>query len=94
MNELCDENGNCDLFLFRKLNNQWLMLELPLHAWVGSFALVPPEHNGLKELVIAETLSAKESQNTVLQYDGKQYVLKKVYVCRYTNTDVACKEKQ
>jgi hypothetical protein len=93
-NELCDENGNCDLFVFRKVNNKWQIVELPINAWVGSFAFVAPDHNGLKELVVAETISKAESLNTVLQFDGTKYTTSRSYVCRYTSTNVNCQAKE
>lgn len=69
---LCGGTGNCQMWVFRKLNGRWLSLfgtqEAPL---AESFQLGPGISNGVKNLTIVANTSAEAGKRVTYKFDGK-----------------------
>jgi hypothetical protein len=71
---LCGGTGNCQLFIFRKVNDQWVSLfgrdEAPL---AESFEFGPGVTHGIKDLTLATNSSAQSTQRIKYKFDGQIY---------------------
>jgi hypothetical protein len=68
---LCGVTGNCQMWLFRKVNGKWtIVLDDALSA---AFKFAPPKHNGLFELMVMGHGSAASTPLSVLWFDGTKY---------------------
>jgi len=71
---LCGGTGNCQLFIFRKVNDQWVSLfgrdQAPL---AESFGFGPGVTHGVKDLTLATNSSAQPTQRVTYKFDGQIY---------------------
>ena len=70
---LCGATGNCQIWVFRKVNGKWVSLfegDAPL---AEGFQLGPTSTNGIKDFSIAANLSAESAKRTTYKFDGKVY---------------------
>jgi len=71
---LCGGTGNCQIFVFRKVNDKWVSLfgndRAPL---TESFQLGPGVTHGIKDLTVVTNSSAQSSQRVTYKFDGRYY---------------------
>jgi hypothetical protein len=73
-NLLCGGTGNCQTWIFRKVNDKWVPLfkgdEAPI---VESFRLGPHVTAGIKDFAAFANFSAGAGQKVTYKFDGKFY---------------------
>jgi hypothetical protein len=72
-NLLCGGTGNCQIFVFRKVNEQWVPLfqaEAPLG---DAFTFGPETSNGIQDLSVASNQSAEAVHRVRYRFDGQFY---------------------
>ena len=71
---LCGATGNCQVFVFRRVDDKWLALfeseEAPV---VEGFSFGPDEKLGIQDLHTAANISAAQSSHKTYRFDGKFY---------------------
>jgi hypothetical protein len=71
---LCGGTGNCQLFIFRRVNDKWVSLfgddQAPM---ADGFELGPGITHGIKDLTVTTTSSAKSTQRVIYRFDGRHY---------------------
>ena len=71
---LCGGTGNCQLFMLRKVNDEWASLfgdeQAPL---AESFHLGPGVTHGIKDLTVSTNSSAEASKRTIYKFNGQRY---------------------
>ncbi|HEX5235737.1 MAG TPA: hypothetical protein VFW25_10450 [Silvibacterium sp.] len=71
---LCGATGNCQLFVFRKVNDKWVSLfagsEVPV---VEGFRFGPGVTHGIKDLTVSSNSSAESSERITYKFDGQLY---------------------
>ena len=70
---LCGATGNCQIWVFRKMDGRWVSLfgnEAPV---AEGFQLGPNVTNGIKDLTISANVSADAGGRTTYRFDGKGY---------------------
>jgi len=71
---LCGATGNCQIFVFRRVDDKWLALfqgeEAPV---VEGFSFGPDGKLGIKDLHVAANVSADRSSHNTYRFDGKFY---------------------
>lgn len=71
---LCGGTGNCQIFVFRKINGKWTSLFGSNDAPIGDgFQFGPGVTHGIKDLIISSNSSAAPSQHMVYAFDGEVY---------------------
>lgn len=72
-NLLCGGSGNCQIFVFRKVHDQWVSLfqvEAPIE---DAFTFGPGMTNGTKDLNVAYHESAEAVHRVRYRFDGQFY---------------------
>jgi hypothetical protein len=72
-NLLCGATGNCQIFIFRRVNGQWVSLfkgEAPIG---DAFTFGPDTTNGIKDLSVASNQSAEATHRVRYRFDGQFY---------------------
>lgn len=70
----CGGTGNCEIFVFRKMNGKWISLFGSNGAPIGeSFQFGPGVTHGIKDLAISSNSSAEAGKHTVYAFDGEVY---------------------
>ena len=72
-NLLCGGTGNCQIFVFRKVNDRWVSLfqvEAPIE---DAFTFGPDITNGIKDLNVASHESAEAVHRVRYRFDGQFY---------------------
>ena len=73
-NLLCGATGNCQMWVFRRVNGRWLSLfdinDAPI---ADGFQLGPMVTRGIKDLVVTANVSAERGSRTTYQFDGSVY---------------------
>jgi hypothetical protein len=72
---LCGGTGNCQTWVFRKLNQRWVSLfnEAPI---AEGFQFGPAVTRGIKDFTIVANLSGESAKRVAYKYDGKVYAVK------------------
>ncbi len=71
---LCGATGNCQLWIFRRVDNKWMSLFGDHNApVVESFQLGPSITHGIKDLTVVANLSAGVAKRVRYTFDGKSY---------------------
>lgn len=71
---LCGGTGNCQTWVFRRLDNKWTSLIGDGQAPIAeSFQFGPGATNGIKDFKIAANSSAEASARVTYKFDGKFY---------------------
>ena len=72
-NLLCGATGNCQIFVFRRVNQRWISL-FQEEAPIGdAFAFGPGTRNGIKDLSVAFNQSADAAHCVTYRFDGQFY---------------------
>jgi hypothetical protein len=72
-NLLCGGTGNCQIFVFRNVNEQWVSL-FQAEAPIGdTFTFGPDTTNGIKDLNVASNQSAQTEHRARYRFDGQFY---------------------
>lgn len=72
-NLLCGGTGNCQIFVFRKVNDQWVSLfqgEAPIG---DAFTFGPDTTKDIKDLSVASNQSAEAVHHVRYRFDGQFY---------------------
>jgi hypothetical protein len=71
-NILCGATGNCQMWVFRNANDEWISLldDAPI---AESFQLGPTITRGIKDFTIVANVSAEKSSRVIYKYDGRVY---------------------
>jgi hypothetical protein len=72
-NLLCGGTGNCQIFVFRRVNDRWIPLFQGQAPICEAFTFEPGITNGIKNLTVAANQSAETAQRVTYQFDGKFY---------------------
>jgi hypothetical protein len=72
-NLLCGGTGNCQLFVFRRVNGQWVSLFRGGAPIADTYVFGPGATNGVRDLVITANVSAEQSKRTVYKFNGTSY---------------------
>jgi hypothetical protein len=72
-NLLCGGTGNCQIFVFRRVNDRWIPLFQGQAPICEAFTFGPGTTNGIKNLTVAANQSAETAQRVTYQFDGKFY---------------------
>jgi hypothetical protein len=72
-NLLCGGTGNCQIFVFRRVNNRWISLFQGQAPICEAFTIGPGTTNGIKNLTVTANQSAEIAQRIAYQFDGKFY---------------------
>ena len=70
---LCGATGNCQIWIFRRVNGRWASLfdeEAPI---AESFRLGPGLTHGIKDFTIITNVSAESGRRIAYKYDGRVY---------------------
>jgi hypothetical protein len=71
---LCGGTGNCQIWVFRKANTNWLSLFANDQTILAeSFNLGPAVTHHIKDLTIVTNSSAEESKHVTYKFDGRLY---------------------
>jgi hypothetical protein len=71
---LCGGTGNCQIWVFRKANENWLSLFANGQAILAEdFTVGPAVTHHIKDLTIVTNFSAKESKRVTYKFDGRLY---------------------
>jgi hypothetical protein len=71
---LCGATGNCQLFVFRKVNDKWVSLFGEDQAPTAEFfQLGPSVTKGIKDLTVVTNSSAESTQRVTYKFDGQFY---------------------
>lgn len=71
---LCGGTGNCQIWVFRKANNNWVPLFANDQATLAEgFDFGPVVTHHIKDLTIGVNSSANESKRIIYKFDGGQY---------------------
>jgi hypothetical protein len=70
---LCGGTGNCQIFVFRRVNNRWISLFEGQAPICEAFTIGPGTTNGIKNLTVATNQSAETAQRVAYQFDGRFY---------------------
>ena len=75
-NLLCGATGNCQLFVFRKVNGNWVSLFAGAQAPLAeSFQFGPRRTHDVKDLIVETNSSAESGERATYQFDGRVYRL-------------------
>ena len=72
-NLLCGATGNCQIFVFRRVNDRWISLFQGQPPICDAFTFGPGTLNGIKNLTVATNQSAETAQRVTYQFDGQFY---------------------
>jgi hypothetical protein len=73
-NLLCGGTGNCQTWIFQKVNDKWISLFPPDKVpVVESIRLGPHVTAGIKDLTVSTNSSAQDAQTVTYSFDGKFY---------------------
>ena len=72
-NLLCGGTGNCQIFVFRRVNDRWISLFEGQAPICEAFTIGPGTTNGIKNLMVAANQSAETVQRVSYQFDGQFY---------------------
>ncbi|HEY6861430.1 MAG TPA: hypothetical protein VI358_16795 [Pseudolabrys sp.] len=73
-NLLCGATGNCQTWVFRKANANWVSLFADDEALLAEdFNFGPSITRHIKDLTIVTNLSAEESNHVTYKFDGRLY---------------------
>lgn len=71
---LCGGTGNCQLFVFRKVDDKWSSLfgmdQTPI---AESFELGPGVSHGIKDMAVVTNSGARSGQQVLYKFDGRFY---------------------
>ena len=71
---LCGGTGNCQIWVFRKANTNWVSLFANDHAVLAEgFNFGPTVTHHIKDLTILTNLSAEGSKQVTYRFDGRLY---------------------
>jgi hypothetical protein len=71
---LCGGTGNCQIWVFRKANTNWVPLFANDHAAIAEgFNFGPTITHHIKDLTIVTNLSAEDSKQVTYKFDGRLY---------------------
>ena len=71
---LCGATGNCQIWVFRKVNDKWISLFGNEDAPIAEgFQLGPEITRGVKDFTISTNMSADSTKRTTYKFDGKVY---------------------
>jgi len=71
---LCGGTGNCQLFIFRKVNDAWVSLVARgLTLLAESFQFGPGVTDGIKDLTVWTNTGAQADRRTTYKFDGRFY---------------------
>jgi len=71
---LCGGTGNCQIWVFRKANANWVSLFANDHAVLAEgFNFGPAVTHHIKDLTIETNLSAEGSKRVTYKFDGRLY---------------------
>lgn len=71
---LCGGTGNCQLFVFRKVNDAWVSLVASGQTLlVESFQFGPGVTHGIKDLIVRTNTGAQADGGTTYKFDGRFY---------------------
>lgn len=70
---LCGGTGNCQIFVFRRLNNGWISLFQGQAPICEVFTIGPGTTNGIKNLTVATNQGAETAQRVAYHFDGRFY---------------------
>jgi hypothetical protein len=72
-NLLCGGTGNCQIFVFRRVNDRWISLFQGQAPICETFTFGPGTTNGIKNLTVVANQSAETAQRVTYQFDGQFY---------------------
>lgn len=72
-NLLCGGTGNCQIFVFRRVNDRWISLFQGQAPICEVFTVGPGTTNGIKNLMVAANQSAETAQRVTYRFDGQFY---------------------
>jgi len=72
-NLLCGGTGNCQIFVFRRVNDRWISLFQGRAPICETFTFGPGTTNGIKNLTVAANQGAETAQWLTYQLDGHFY---------------------
>jgi hypothetical protein len=72
-NLLCGGTGNCQIFVFRKVNDRWISLFQGQAPICEAFTFGPGTRNGVKNLTVTDNQSAETTHQVTYQFDGQFY---------------------
>lgn len=72
-NLLCGGTGNCQIFIFRRVNSRWISLFQGQGPICEAFTLGPGTTNGIKDLSVVSNQSADAAHTVVYRFDGHVY---------------------
>jgi hypothetical protein len=70
---LCGATGNCQIFVFRKMNGNWISLFKDSAPLAESFKFEAQTSYGINDLTISANLGAEHSKSVTYRFDGKCY---------------------
>ena len=70
---LCGGTGNCQIFVFRRVNDRWISLFQGQAPICEAFTFGPGTTNGIKNLTVVANQSAETAQQVTYQFDGQFY---------------------
>jgi hypothetical protein len=93
---LCGGTGNCQTWLFRRVEGKWRGLFADQAPIGEGIAFAGERHGGLPDVVIDAHVSASASERTVFAFDGRFYRAAKCFTvaleaAQQTATPVACR---
>jgi hypothetical protein len=68
---LCGGTGNCQIFVFRRVNNRWISLFKGQARICEAFTIGPGTYKRHKELKGATNQSAETAQRVAYQFEGR-----------------------
>jgi hypothetical protein len=72
-NLLCGGTGNCQIFVFRRVNNRWISLFQGEGPICEAFTFGPRNTNGIKDLSVTSNQSAGAAHRVTYRFDGQFY---------------------
>ncbi len=72
-NLLFGGTGNCQIFVFRRVNDRWISLFQDQAPICEAFTIGPGTTNGIKNLMVEANQSAESAQRVTYQFDGQFY---------------------
>jgi len=72
-NLLCGGTGNCQIFVFRRVNDRWISLFQGQAPICEAFTFGPGTSHGIKNLTVAANQSAETTHRVAYQFDGQFY---------------------
>lgn len=72
-NLLCGGTGNCQIFVFRRVNSRWISLFQGQGPICEDFRFGPGTTKGIKNLNVASNESADAAHSVLYRFDGQFY---------------------